>query len=86
MANKYCNLPGGAAIKDTYGNINDGFQSVENDFAQVRQDYKCKEYTDDLVVDESSAVQVVICRDGTTIDAGNLPLGTLIVVRGRNHG
>src|SRR5690606_32713271 len=31
MANKYCNLPGTSKIKDTYDDINDGFQAVQDD-------------------------------------------------------
>jgi len=31
MSNKYCNLPGGEKISETFGQINDGFASVETD-------------------------------------------------------
>ena len=48
---------------------------------EIAEKYKAKEYTSDLDVIESSSIQIVICKEGTTIDAGNLPLSTIVVVR-----
>ena len=71
-------------------NVNHNFESLKqkdvSNMDDIASRYKAKEYISDLIVEESPAIHVVICKDGTTIDAGNLPLGTLVVVRRRNNG
>lgn len=37
MSNKYCNLPGGEKISETFGQINDGFASVETDIDDTKE-------------------------------------------------
>lgn len=66
-------------IQDEEGNWDSTtLKALLNEFA-IR--YRSREYIDDLHTNISQSVHVVICKEGTTIDAGNLRLGTIVVVR-----
>jgi hypothetical protein len=62
----------------------DGFIQADNveDFAkEVMTNYRTVQYTGEEITHVSQNVRFIICDEGTTLNAGSLPLGTIIVVK-----
>lgn len=66
-------------IQDEDNNWNS--TNIEDLSAEIANNYSTKQYINDTSSVTSQHVNVIICDEGTTLNAGSLPMGTIVVAK-----